>query len=449
MKINDYSNICQVTEMTTLERTQLIELLRIADDGRFFSPAFKANRWDGYHYFYNKKHNTFPSGLLGFVQKRFPYAVYTDMTITHPKLLEGWDQLATLTPREDQLAIVSKALKARRGIIQAPTSFGKTVVLSMLSKATSGDVLVVTRTKALLHQTAQVLERELGEKIGLIGDGMASPKRITVGLPRSLEKQDLSSTQMLLVDECHGSSADGIYKLLLSIPAYYRYGVSADPLDAQTVKANTNFKKFRIISCFGPLVAVATMAEAKERGIIATPEITMRRIVDPYLGEYADSTYAEAYDKLVVESQAFSNSILSIIQEHAGEQIMILLKRIDHGKALQALIPGSMFLSGQDNSTTIKTGIKQFQKGAFNVLIGSDIFKEGVDIPEIDVLINAGSDVAATKQRLGRGLRRRKDKGSVQVYDFLITGNKYTEKHARERLRVYLSEGHSVNGYQS
>ena len=449
MKIKDYSNLCELTDCSTQELLQVGELLRIADEGRFFSPAFKSNRWDGYHHFYNRKHHTFPAGLLSFVQRRFPYASYSDCATQIPVLNKGYEKLKTLTPREDQLEVIKKALESRRGIIQAPTSFGKTVCLAMLSKAISGDILIVTHTRTLLHQTAKVLEKELGEKIGIIGDGIAQKERVTIGLVRSLENVDMTHVNAILVDECHRCSADGLYKLLLSIPAYYRYGVSADPLDEQTVKANSSFKKFRIIACFGPIVALSTMADAKERGIIATPIITMTKIADPYKGLFAESEYAEAYDKLTVENVNLEAKIVSICNTHSGEQVMILLKRLAHGQTLATKIPNSRFLSGEDDSADITSGIKDFKKGKFSVLIGSDIFKEGVDIPEIDVLINAGGDVAATKQRLGRGLRKRADKESIQVYDFLITGSKHTEKHSKERLRVYLSEGHEVNGFKS
>ncbi len=446
MRILDYNAFCHVEDITKEERTQLIELLRIEDAGKYYSPAYRSGRWDGYHSFYDKRKERFPAGLLHVVRKRFPYAEYVPNT---GPAIKPYTKLKNLTPRPDQLEIISKALQDRRGLIQAPTSFGKTVCLAMLCKAIPGDVLVVTHTRTLLHQTAKSLAKELGEPIGVVGDGVATKERVTIGLVKSLEDYDWSGVNGLLADEVHRFSAEGLFKLALTIPAYYRYGLSADPLDEQDVKSNSLYKRFRIMSCFGPIVAKSSMDEAKERGIIATPVITMKKIPDPYKGAVHTSEYMEAYDALVVFNKNLQAEIASICNQYSGQQIIILLRRVDQGKELEQLIPNSKFLYGELSSDSNKKGIEDFKAGKYNVLIGSDIFKEGVDIPEIDVLINAGSDVAATKQRLGRGLRKRPGKETIDVYDFVILGNKHTERHAKERMRIYLGEGHTVNGYKS
>lgn len=447
MRINDENNFCTVTDIDEAENTQLENLLRIEDEGKHFSKAYKNNYWDGYHYFYNRKTNRFPAGLLHVVQKRFRYA---EVTNKYPaKKLNDYTTLKNLTPREDQVDIISQALEARRGIIQAPTSYGKSACIAMLCKAMPGKVLVITHTITLLHQTAKDLHRETGEEIGVIGDGAAEQKRITIGLIKSLVDLDLGPLDCLIVDECHRCSAETLFKYILSSPAQYRFGLSADPLDEQNVKANSLYKKFRILACFGPIVSRFTIDQAKEAGIIAKPNITMRRIEDPHKGKYHEATYQEAYDALVVYNQNLHKEVVSICNTYSNQQTIVLLRRVDQGKQLESLIPNSRFLYGELDSTYINKSIEEFRNGKYSVLIGSDIFKEGVNIPEIDVLINAGSDVAATKQRLGRGLRKRAGKDSIEVFDFLLCGNSYIEKHSKERLRIYLSEGHPVNGVTS
>ena len=447
MIIKDANSFCYVENLDDTEKRQLYDLLRIEDDGKYYSPAYKSGRWDGYHSFYDKKKDRFPAGLLHAVLKRFPYADY--QKLHRSSVLRPHTSLGTLTPREDQLAIIEAALKERRGLIQAPTSFGKTVCLAMLCKAIPGEILIVTHTRSLLHQTAKSLARELGEPIGLVGDGYANRERVTIGLVKSLAEYDFSKVNALLADEVHRFSADMLFKLALSIPAYYRFGLSADPLDEQDVKSNSLYKRFRIMSCFGPIIAKSTMDEAKERGVIADPIITIKRIPDPHNGLHHDSDYQTAYEELVVNNPNLSTEIQNLCKTFAGQQVMILLRRVDQGRELAKLIPNSRFLWGELSTDVIQKGIDDFKAGKYSVMIGSDIFKEGIDIPEIDVLINAGSDVAATKQRLGRGLRKRPGKDTIDVFDFLICGNKYTEKHAKERLRIYLGEGHTVNGYKS
>lgn len=447
MKILDHNNLCKVTDADDKEIAQLENLLRISDEGKYFSSAYKNNYWDGYHYFFNKKTGNFPAGLLHIVKKRFPYA---EVEYKQPlQKLNEYKTLKNLTPREDQLELISQALEARRGIIQAPTSYGKSACIAMLCKAIPGDVLVLTHTRTLLHQTAKDLHRETGEDIGVIGDGAAEKKRITIGLIKSVSDLDLMPLSGIVVDECHRCSADMLYKYILSLPVPYRFGLSADPLDEQSVKANSLYKKFRILACFGPIVSRFTIDQAKEAGIIAKPVITMKRILDPHNGKYTDATYQEAYDALVVNNINLHTEVANLCNTYKSQQTMVLLRRVDHGKQLESLIPNSRFLYGELDSSYINDSIEEFRNGKYSVLIGSDIFKEGVNIPEIDILINAGSDVAATKQRLGRGLRKRVGKDHIEVFDFLLCGNSYVEKHSKERLRIYLSEGHAVNGHSS
>jgi superfamily II DNA or RNA helicase len=444
MKVTDDHNYCTVSEIDKSELNILTNLLRIEDAGRFYSQAYKNKYWDGYHYFFNKKTNKFPAGLLHIVRKRFPYATYT--LAGQPQKLNEYKTLKNLTPRPDQIELITTALDARRGIIQAPTSYGKSACIAMLCKAIPGNVLVITHTKTLLYQTAADLKRETGEEIGLIGDGRASTERITIGLIKSLTDLQLEAMNGIIVDECHRCSADMLFNFILSLPAQYRYGLSADPLDDQDVKANSLFKRFRILACFGPIVSKFGIEQAKEAGIIAKPNIHMMRVKDPHGGKYTEATYQEAYDALVVYNELLHSTVAGICNDNKSDQIMILLRRVDHGKILEAMIPNSRFLYGELPSDTVNRGIEDFKSGKYSVLIGSDIFKEGVNIPEVDTLINAGSDVADTKQRLGRGLRRRVGKETVEVYDFLICGNSHIEKHSKERLRIYLADGHPVNG---
>lgn len=446
MILEDRNNLCTAKGASPKECEELSALLSIDDENRFYSKAFQHHHWDGKYYFFNKRTKRFPGGLLSYVQTKYPNAQVVEMTKGPEVDLTA--RILNLVPRQDQIDLFTTALKQKRGIIQAPTGMGKSLLIAMLCRAISGPILIMTHTKTLLYQTVKVLEKETGEKVGIVGDGCCDIKRITLGLIKSvlnLDQTYYNTIQTIIVDECHRTAADQIYKLLLSIPAYYRFGLSADALDTNNVKINGLYRNLRVISCLGPIIAMSTVNEAKEEGIIATPKIKFKKIADPYRGAYKDSTYAEAYDKLVVENDNLELYIDSLCVKHNSQQTIILLKRIEHGKRLEARIPNAKFLYGELDSQYIQQEIENFKQLKYKVLIGSDIFREGVDIPEIDVLINAGSDVVATKQRLGRGLRKKKHgPNEVQVYDFYIMGNRYMEKHAKERLRIYLSEGHEL-----
>ena len=101
-----------------------------------------------------------------------------ELTGEMEKLPYGEIQLPrTFKPRQEQLEpqlkILRKALKVQRGVLKAPTGVGKTSVGIMLISTFPKDsrVLWLCHTKDLMYQAGKVAEKELGEKIGYIGDG--------------------------------------------------------------------------------------------------------------------------------------------------------------------------------------------------------------------------------------------------------------------------------------
>lgn len=117
------------------------------------------------------------------------------------------DSLPGITLRRDQLLILEKALMKQRGFIESPTGSGKTVLISAILKSFPRvPAVVIVHTKDLLDQTIEVLQQYGLTDVGYIGDGVAQPDRITVGLIQSLYKIEQSewhnSLKVVIVDEC-------------------------------------------------------------------------------------------------------------------------------------------------------------------------------------------------------------------------------------------------------
>ena len=110
---------------------------------------------------------------------------------------------------------------------------------------------------------------------------------------------------------------------------------------------------------------------------------------------------------------------------------------------LSKMIPGAVFLRGEDNLKTRMETIKKFNNGEIPVLIGSSILNEGISISNMKVLIMASGGLAKTQtvQKIGRVLRITKEKREGIFYDFIDTGNKYLLKHSKARITLYKKEG--------
>ena len=81
------------------------------------------------------------------------------------------------------------------------------------------------------------------------------------------------------------------------------------------------------------------------------------------------------------------------------------------------------------------------KNGLTDVLIASKIFDQGVDIPELDALILAGSGKSTGRalQRIGRVIRKYPGKEKAIVVEFM-DNCKYLRDHSEVRLSVYNTE---------
>ena len=97
-------------------------------------------------------------------------------------------------------------------------------------------------------------------------------------------------------------------------------------------------------------------------------------------------------------------------------------------------------ITGSDKGSTREERVSAFVDGRFPVLVGT-VFAEGVDIPEIECVINAegGLDVKTTIQRM-RNLTKVEGKEEAVFIDFADLTNSYFAKHSKERLALYKSE---------
>ena len=152
----------------------------------------------------------------------------------------------------------------------------------------------------------------------------------------------------------------------------------------------------------------------------------------------------------IVRSDSRNTAIANTAKDHlfAGDRVMILTRIIEHGKILQRMLSSernakAVFLSGISETWEREKIKKKFNDEGGFILISSPIFDEGVDIPEINVLIkaNAGKSEVKLIQNTGRGLRKKKDDSKLVVYDFNDIGWKYLSKHSKDRIKVYRKEG--------
>ena len=443
--------------------SELEEKLTVPYENYWFSPRYKAGLWDGRHHFLKVPSLKFSTGLLHIVveffneknvlyevidQRMLPKQFYSDDSLS--ALFDG-SLLSDIVLRDYQIKSIESAIKKERGVLELPTGSGKTEIAAGLIKIMNQRTLFLVHTKDLLNQTVDRFKKRIGLSIGSIGEGRwdVENKNIIVATVQSLNskltrdekntKKFLNSFIILFMDEVHHASAKSWSQICsLCKNAYYRYGLSG------TILRRDILSNMKMLAAFGePIYRLPTM-QLIDEGYLSPIRVEIIRNEEAF--KYG--TWQEIYEKGVANSEARNKMIVEKVAMHWNEKkkIMILVRYIRHGENLQMMlrrdeIP-AIFLQGISDREERENVKKTFNdKGDF-VLIASPIFDEGVDIPEINILINAaaGESEVKTIQKVGRGLRPKKDKSTLIVYDFLDS-SKYLRKHSLHRIKVYKKEG--------
>ena len=453
--------------------------------GYFHTPSYKSGRWDGREHLLKRRR--FPSGLLTVV-----LSVLEDLGEMYV-LTDRRNELSDLQPfgidgiklRDYQVNAIGQMLKRLRGVVRIPTGGGKTLIAGATIKALNVPTAYIVHTSTLFSQTEEVF-RELfdPDDIGMVGGGKYNFGKYTICMVQTLRKliqkkevDELLRFEALFIDECHHVHSDGSKASWYVAQQYFknahiRFGLSATP----------TLEKHGLLlqAATGPLIHSIELPELQEKGYISKVDITFHRVEveegeedvpelskaeeavanlsleeDPtkYLREFKDD-----YETHIIRGRKRNVLIADLAVKSAGngDLCLVFVERRFHGTLLNSIIhfftDGNtdikcVFLCGENSKKEIKFYKNEAREKRLDILIVTrQLFGEGIDIPAVNVLMNAagGKEMVAFTQMFGRGLRVTNDKNTVRYIDFYDSGNSYLEKHSRARMRHLknLGQGH-------
>jgi len=382
-----------------------------------------------------------PTGLAPYLSDVLAGITLRDLRVWDAIKVDGWAQLPSgVTLRDYQVRAVRALLQAKRGMLAAPTGSGKTAAIgAALIYACPKPVLWICHTIALAEQTRQTLSENLKMPVGLIGAGKEQPADVTVALIQSLWSKKLQlrnyfpQVKTLIVDECHHSAARTYFKVIQSCyNAGYRFGLSATPY------RNEEGETLWLIGAIGRLVEVIDHRELASLKFIAEPTVYFISLKPLTLTTGFDDWH-DAYNTCIVYNP-LRNS-LTVSAAVMFKPTLILVWSVAHGQLLERMAKDrglrAMFVHGEHNAAIRMKAIKDLNEGRLDILIASDIFKEGVDIPTVPTLINAAGQKSkvATIQRIGRALRPKPPHNKALIIDF-IDGNEPLKRHSLQRFKA-------------
>lgn len=419
------------------------------------------------------KNNTFPVGMLSeclriFKKYKVDHKVYDyrDLVKTPNSLVVS--ESSSFSPRHYQVGALNAAIKGGSGIIKAATGAGKTAIISMIAGHYNVNTVIYVIGVELLYQMKNTLEWLYPElEVGVVGDGKCDVRRITIATiwsaaaafnrkievfdsdmtkdKKKISKDDkakvrsmVSQAKMFVLDECQFAAAKTVQFLhSASTNASHRFLFSASPW-------RDTGDDILIEAVGGKRIFDLDASTLISEGFLVKPKIYF---LDVPAMRNVGKTYHDVYRNYIVENEERNNLIIKSAKKllEKGKKILILVVRVGHGEViLSKLLEEGIstdFLDGQKSTKKRLECIDKMRNGEIDVLVASKIFDQGVDIPQLDALILAGSGKSSGRalQRIGRVIRKNEGKKIATVIEFMDNA-KYLREHSEARMNVYRTE---------
>ena len=436
----------------------------------------KKRVWDGWkrQCWKNKKRTYFPTGLYSLATSELESAKlpYTAIDLRNKPSQDFDLSLSSdLIDRDYQIRVADDSCENQRGIIQAATGSGKTAMAAMIMArlnvspflffVTSIDLLDQAKKelqKFLIHQGSNLSVGQIGggeidikdvnvltvqtayQALGYKWDAKAkfdnddTDDKTPIGERAKDIKELINSAKGAISDEIQHWRAKTCQDITREMKScYYTYGMSATPYRDEG-------DDLMIQACFGKKIAVITATELIEKGWLMAPNIKMVHLKKEKT-KYAQ--WQSIYKDQVVENEYYNGVLANIANAYIEQDrlVLCLVQQITHGKILESMIRGSMFLSGKSSKKKRLESIQKLREKNIRCIVSTSIFDEGIDVKPLDTLVLAGQGKSKVRamQRVGRTLRPFENKPNPTVIDPVLH-QKYLKKHGIERIKMYRTE---------
>lgn len=431
-----------------------------------YSPAYRLGRWDGTQSFCTLGGRTY----LNLLDKILPILVknnyemdIVDHRVQHQFNFQPIDENflsdckwpaghrfehQSIVLRDYQVQAINECINNVQGIIMAPTSAGKTIVTSSLSKLAEqyGRTIVIVPNKNLVQQTEEDY-RNIGLDVGVLyGDRKEYNRTHTICTWQSLNILDKKSKDALdndqlqvflnnlvavICDEVHMVKNMGVLHNLLTqtfanVPI--RWGLTGTIPEEE-------YNQVSLYSAIGPLVGKLTAKELQEQGHLAQCHVNILCTQDNAM--YND--YQSELKYLVTSKFRLEWLAKKIEEISKSGNTLVLIDRIETGLLLHEMLPNATFISGQIKSTKRKEAYKEINLSDNAIMVATyGTTSTGISINRIFnlILLEPGKSFVRVIQSIGRGLRKADDKDAVEIYDVSSTC-KFSNRHLVKRKKFY------------
>jgi superfamily II DNA or RNA helicase len=321
----------------------------------------------------------------------------------------------------------------KRALVQMATGLGKTTIAAVDARnymqANPGSKgLFLAHQNAIIHQAR--------ERFVLIFDDDYSTAHIS-GVRAKIPKTDFIFSTLqtmkermhlfdpnqfdyIVVDESHHGKANTFEKTIDYFEPNFLLGITATP-------DRNDLKEIREI--FGQEIYSKSLSEALAEELLA--KVDYRIVIDDNVSTFIKRNFSSA-DELnnALFMPKRNEEVVAIINRHAAElknpKTIIFCKNIASASELVRYIPQAVLLTSELSYNEQKRVLDLYKSGRANTILTVNMFNEGVDIPDANLLVFMRTTQSSTifQQQLGRGLRLAPGKDTVRVLDFVANSER-------------------------
>jgi len=325
-------------------------------------------------------------------------------------------------------------------LITMATGLGKTVVAAeYIGKIISSDpnikILVLAHSEDILKQSERSFWQHLPKSVSTHQlNGREVPHRndgITFATFQTIKNQIAKANNeqlydTVVVDECHHAAAPSYFTVLNNLNYNFLVGLTATPWRGDE-------KQLR--DFFGDPIYSKSIIEAMNQGWLS--EVDYRLLIDNIPWERLSELTGRKLSVKQLNAKFFvpqlEEAVTHKIWDHWGDigkpRALVFCRTIKSAERIMRLINQAGFARAEVVSSRLAPGerridreikLMRFNDGDIDILCGVDVFNEGIDVPDVNLLVflRVTHSRRIFVQQLGRGLRWKPVK-VVRVLDFV------------------------------
>ena len=330
--------------------------------------------------------------------------------------------------QEDMKERIEKALCLHRSVMaQMPTGTGKTYLLtatidSFVEDNPNTKVWIVAHRKELVSQIEETIKKFYSYSSSKNKSLLVSVKVMSIQWLSRHYNEIEEEPGMIVIDEAHHALAKTYKEMWERFPKAKFLGLTATP-------CRLNGKGFTDL--FDVLVQSWNIPEFISKGRLATYDFVSiksdgvtQRLIDSLQKRGADGDYQNKEMDMLLNKRPSIERLYQSFEEYGKDRKGIVYAiNISHAKKIMELYQEhgikAVAIDSKTPAAERQADIEAFRKGDIQVLVNVDIFSEGFDCPDVELVQLARPTLSLAKylQMVGRGLRVAKGKKNCVIID--------------------------------